>query len=63
MNIAENIREKRTKLGLTQEQLADMLTVKRPMITQIERGTKIITLPLAKEMARVFNCTIDDLVK
>lgn len=63
MNIAENIKLKRLKLGLTQEELAEKLAVKRPMITQIERGTKIITLPLAKEMAQIFGCTIDELAK
>ena len=63
MNIPENIKAKRLALGLTQEELANIVEVQRTMIVQIERGTKGLSLILAKKLSEVFNCTIDDLVK
>lgn len=63
MNIAENIKAKRLALGMTQEELASIVEVQRTMIVQLERGTKGLSLILAKKLSEVFNCTIDDLVK
>ena len=36
--IAENVRRQRSAKGLTQSQLADMIGVTRPRISQIESG-------------------------
>lgn len=58
MATGEVIKIKREEAGLTQEQLADKVGVTRPMITQIERGTKNVTLALAKEIAAALNCDI-----
>lgn len=63
MNIAENIKAKRLALGMTQEELASIVEVQRTMIVQLERGTKGLSLILAKKLSDVFNCTIDELVK
>lgn len=63
MNIAENIKAKRLALGMTQEELASIVEVQRTMIVQLERGTKGLSLILAKKLSEVFNCTIDELVK
>lgn len=63
MNIPENIKAKRLALGLTQEELANIVEVQRTMIVQLERGTKGLSLILAKKLSEVFNCTIDELVK
>ena len=62
MNIGKIIKEKRTASGLTQKELADLVNVDQSFICQIERGTKTPTLPLGKELAKVFKCTIDELV-
>lgn len=62
MNIGETIKEKRLAYGLTQKELADFINVYQSFICQIERGTKTLTLPLGKEIAKVFDCTIDELV-
>ena len=63
MATGDIIKKKREEKGLTQEQLATAVLVKREYITQIERGTKIPPLPLAKQIADVFGCTVDELCK
>ena len=62
MSIGTIIKEKRIAIGLTQQELADLVNVDQSFICQIERGTKIPTLLLGKEIAKVFKCKIDDLV-
>lgn len=63
MSIGENIKIFRERNGLTQEQFAYRLHVSRPLISQIERGTKTPSLPLSKAMADILNCSIEDLLK
>lgn len=55
-----NIKKFRKQSGLSQAQLADVLGVSQPYIAQIERGTKPVPLPLAKEIASVLNVSITD---
>ena len=55
------IAQKRKEKGLTQEQLAKAVGVSRGMIAMVERGTKQVNLRLAKRLAEVFECTVDDL--
>lgn len=63
MNIGENIKNRREAAHLTQAQLAEKVCVHRTMIAQIERGSKFPTVLLAASIAKVFNCTVDDLMK
>jgi len=58
----ERVREERVKKDLTQAQLAEMVRVSSPMITQIERGTKQASAPLIGELAKVLGCTADYLI-
>ncbi len=60
MATGEIIKQKREAKGLTQQQLADAVCVKREMITQIERGTRAPSLPLAKQIAAVLECSVAD---
>lgn len=60
MNIGGNLR---ISSGMTQAELAEKVKVTVPMISQIERGTKILTIPLGLEITKVLNCSIDDLIK
>ena len=53
----------RDKKGLMQEELSEKIGIRRPMLAQIEREMKTITLPLGKQIADVFGCTMDDLIK
>lgn len=61
MSIGENIRRLREGQNLCQEELADMLGVSRPMISQIERGTKIPSLLLGRDIAETLHCSLYDL--
>lgn len=61
MSIAENIKKLREQNNMTQEALADKVRVARPMITQIERGTKIPSMLLAISIADALDCTIGEL--
>lgn len=63
MNVGENIRRIRKEKGLTQEQLAQMVSVKPPMLCQVERGTKTISLQLAANVADALECDLNDLVR
>ena len=54
MSVGANIKAKRTALNLTQRELAHRVNVDPSMICQIERGTKMSTLPLG--------CTIEELI-
>ena len=63
MNIGENIKHMRLEKNMTQGELADKVSVTVSMISQIERGVKVPTILLAKDIAQVFNCNTDDLFK
>ncbi len=63
MSIGENIKEMRQRKDWTQREFAEKIGIKQSMVAQIERGTKTLTVPLGKEIAKVFGCTLDDLLK
>lgn len=62
MSVGENIKAKRTALGMTQENLASALGLGRSMIAQIERGSKVPNVMLGRDIARILKCSLDDLV-
>ncbi len=62
MSIGETIRARRTALGMTQAALADAVQVDQSMICQLERGSKVPTVVLAKQIADELHCTLNDLV-
>lgn len=51
----------RTDLGVSQQRLADAVGVSRQTIISIEKGRYDPSLPLAFQLAREFNCAIEDL--
>lgn len=63
MSIGENIKARREAAGMTQTKLAAAVGVSVPMICQIERGTKVPTLPLGAQIATCLGCKLEDLVK
>lgn len=63
MSIGENIKEMRQRKDWTQREFAERIGISQPMLAQIERGTKTVTLPIGKLIAEVFGCTLDDLLK
>lgn len=57
------IKEKRTALGLTQDELAEKLEVSRQTIISLEKGRYNPSLILAFKIARLFECRIEDVFK
>ena len=55
------IKEFRAKLGLTQEQLADAVNVRRETIVFLEAGKYNPSLKLAHDVAKTLKVKIDDL--
>lgn len=55
------VREYRNSREWSQQHLADMLGVSRQTILSIEKGKYDPSLPLAFQMASVFECMIEDL--
>lgn len=62
MNIGENVRKIRTKKNITQAELARKVNISQAMLCQIERGTKSLSLLLARDIAEVLGCDVKDLL-
>ena len=63
MNVGANVRKMRLERNMTQEELGKEVSVSFSMISQVERGTKALSIQLAKELADFFGCTTDDFLK
>ena len=63
MSIGENIKARREAAGMTQVRLAEAVGVSVPMICQIERGTKVPSLPLGAQIAACVGCKLEDLIE
>lgn len=61
-SIGENIKARRQAMGMSQGDLASAIGVSVPMICQIERGTKSVTLMLGAKIAKILQCDLNDLV-
>lgn len=55
------IREKRTELNITQEELSEKLKVSRQTVISLEKGRYKPSLVLAHKLAQTFKCSIEDL--
>ena len=55
------LRAFREKKGLSQERLAEMVSVTRQTIISIEGGRYVPSLELALRLARRFRCRVEDL--
>lgn len=56
-----NLKAFRESSGLSQQKLADALGVSRQTIISIEKGRFDPSLPLAFQLAKQFDCQIEDL--
>lgn len=63
MSVAENVRKLRAEKSMTQRELADKVGVSQPMIQQIERGSKIPSVVLGRDIAAALGVSIEDLLK
>ena len=62
MSVAENVLRLRRAKGLTQLELSERVGVARSMIAQIERGTRVPTILLGRDIANVLGCSIEALI-
>ncbi len=60
-NMKTKIKEFRAKHGLTQEELARQVGVRRETIVFLEQGKYIPSLKLAWDVAKVLKTTVDEL--
>ncbi|MBQ9950312.1 MAG: helix-turn-helix transcriptional regulator [Clostridia bacterium] len=56
--IGARVKSERKRCGLTQEKLADELSVTVGYVSQIERGITKANLDMLSEIARILNCNI-----
>jgi putative transcriptional regulator len=59
--VRNDVRDQRTRRGLSQSDLAKALDVSRQTIISIEKGRFVPSLPLAIALARYFDLTVEDL--
>ncbi|OGG43132.1 transcriptional regulator [Candidatus Jorgensenbacteria bacterium RIFCSPLOWO2_12_FULL_42_11] len=63
IKFGQKVREERTRLGLSQEELAGRAGVHRTYIGMIERAEKNITLENIEKIAMALGRSISDLTK
>ena len=63
IKFGKKVREERTKLGLSQEELATRAKVHRTYIGMIERAEKNITLENIQKIARALNVKLSEIFK
>ena len=62
MNISENLRILRKNSNFSQRDLAQAINVNQSFISQVERGTKTLSLIIAYEISKILNCSLYDLL-
>ncbi len=63
-NIGENIKKRRTKLGLSQEDFSQKSGVKYTTLTKIESGViKTPSVLMVEKIAKALGVSIEDLLK
>lgn len=62
MSIGENLRNIRESKGYSQRNLAEKVGITQSMLAQMERGTKVMTLPTALSLAEILECSVMDFV-
>ena len=61
--IGANLQAFRTRLGLTQDQIAEFLEVDRSLIAHYEKGTREVTYVHLKKLSNLFNIEVEDLLE
>lgn len=62
-DIGTRIRALRYEAGLTLESVAGELGISAQMMSQIERGVNQLSLLNADKLAKLYGCTIEDILK
>jgi putative transcriptional regulator len=64
LDIVQNdVKERRTEAGLSQADLATVMSVSRQTINSIEKGRYTPSLPLALALARYFETTVEEMFR
>lgn len=61
MDVRNNVKLYRVKLGVNQQQLGMLVQVSRQTISLIERGDYNPSISLVLKFAKVFECKVEDL--
>lgn len=56
------IKNKRTIMKMTQQQLADCIGVEQNTVSQWESGVRNPRIELLPKLAKILNCTVDELL-
>lgn len=63
MSIGENIKRIREENDMSQDSLAKKVGITQSYVAKIENGLKMPSMALGNAIAKVFGCTMDELVK
>ena len=61
--LAENLKNAREKLGLSQEDVAKAVGITQPAYSYIENGFKNPSVPTLIRLSKLLNVSIDELIK
>ena len=59
--LRNNLKDERTRLGLTQAELAERVAVSRKTINTVENGVFVPSTTLALKLARALGCRVEDI--
>lgn len=60
--IGANLKILREDRGMSQADLAETVGVSQAMISQVEKGLRALTLPLALQLKDALYCTLEDFI-
>ncbi len=63
IKVGSNLRELREKSGMTQQEIAEKLNVTRTAVCHWESGERALYFSTAKQVCKILNCTLEDLLK
>lgn len=59
--LRNSLKEERTRLGLTQAELAERVAVSRKTVNTVENGVFVPSTTLALKLARALGCRVEDI--
>ena len=63
MNVGANIKARRESLGYSQGYVAEGVGISQAMLCQIERGTKNPSLQVGVGIAKLLDCSVENLLE
>jgi len=59
--LRNSLKDERTRLGLTQAELAERVAVSRKTVNTVENGVFVPSTTLALKLARALGCRVEDI--